>query len=439
MRTHAVMLLSESDEEAVVGCVRADPEIIGTLSRFHGKPVRVKSVELRDIAEVLGLPETAVQPRHEALPAAPAVESVHSLDTLTSSAPLGDLANAILSHAAGAGASDVCIETGPEQTRVRHRIDGVMQDDQTLRPELGRALTAKVKSMAGMDSLNYSTPQEGRMSIREAGLTSDVRVSAIPIRGGESLSLRFLVEGEQTASVDALGFSERVSRELRALHELPGGLVLACGPADSGKTTTLHAVLANAAAAGRHVMTVEAPVEYVLKGAAQISPQEIGTTHLEVLRAVLRQNPDVLLVGELRDRDTAALALRAALTGHLVFATLHSASPRQAIHRLRDLGAGTESLREALRVVLAQRLLRRRCRQRSCTGPTGPLPACTHCGGVGYTGRVPVGEVALCNGSLDRARASGGEELHREAWQLVHRGVTDSGEVIRVLGAPRDG
>lgn len=433
MRSHAVMMISENENEVVVGCVRPRGAPLERLRRFHRKPVRAVSVELRDIAEALGVPEAAVQPNEKDRYRRGDV--VRSLDTLSSETALDDIASSVLSRGVGAGASDICIESAREGAAVKHRIHGVMQEESELRPDLGRALVAKLKAIAGMDSLNLSRPQDGRMTIRIAGTTRDVRVSSIPIRGGESLSLRLLADGSGGSSLEELGFGEAVLRELRELHRVPAGLILVSGPADSGKTTTIHSILANAVSLGRRVMTVEDPVEYTLAGAAQISCPDMGASRVDVLRAVLRQNPDVLLIGEIRDGDTLALAIRAALTGHLVFASIHAATPRQCVRRLLDLGAGTESLTEAANTVIAQRLLRMRCPE-CATGVPGRSP-CLRCHGVGYHERIPVGEVARCSGELESALAADGTTLRAEADSLVAAGTTDPAEVARVLGTRR--
>ncbi len=271
--------------------------------------------------------------------------------------------NGMVTEALERGASDIHIEGDAGGAAVRMRIDGALYPVGRFEPDLSASVAARIKLMANLNTLETRKPQDGRFSVKTGGRRErDVRVSIVPGILGESIALRFLDGGIDTPSIEGLGLPDRYSKALEDIASLPGGLVIVCGPTGSGKTTTLAAVLASCSPDARKIITLEDPVEYRIPGAIQIPVQEqLGLGFDTLLRRVLRQDPDVIMVGEIRDGETAALAARAALTGHLVLTTVHASSCAGALSRLVELGADEGVLREVVRAVISQRLARRIC------------------------------------------------------------------------------
>ncbi len=323
-----------------------------------------------------------------------------------------NLVNSLMIEAIRKGASDVHIESLAEETRVRYRIDGVLQTVTRLEKARFAAVSSRVKIMANLNIMERRLPQDGRISVHLGDGLYDVRVSIVPIVDGESLVLRLFNTEGVPRGLEELGIDGRSIQVLRELVAHPHGLVLATGPTGSGKTTTLNALLREIAVDTVKVITIEDPVEYRIEGVDQIQTNErIGLTFDSLLRRVLRQDPDVIMVGEIRDTPTAELSLRAALTGHLVLSTLHTNDSVSVIPRLRNMGVEPYLLAAVLRGALAQRLVRKVCR--GCAQPVQPdarekklleeggLPTdglargvgCDACGRTGYKGRTAVVEV----------------------------------------------
>ena len=386
-------------------------------------------------------------------------------------APVIRLIQTMFHDAVQVGASDVHIEPGDSALRVRQRVDGHLQEQVI---EGGRrvagALTTRLKLMSGLDIAEKRLPQDGRFSVKVGGKAIDVRLSTMPTQHGESVVMRLLDQSSSLMNLDALGMPPPLLARFRALIERDAGMVLVTGPTGSGKTTTLYSALQHLNRADTKIITAEDPVEYRLDriNQVQVNPK-IGLDFARVLRTTLRQDPDIILVGEMRDSETAEIGLRAAITGHLVFSTLHTMSAVATVHRLLDMGAPGYMIAAAVHGIVAQRLLRRVCEH--CAGPAraGAHEAallkahfgadaaaasfragsgCTYCNLTGYRGRIAVYEMleidrtltdAILRGDLGRLEEAARTRadyvsLAHSALDLALRGVTSVAEALSVIG-----
>ncbi len=366
--------------------------------------------------------------------------AVDDLVQLANDAPVVRLVNLLLIEALEARASDVHLERYAGVMRTRYRIDGVLRDAPAPPSELAAALVSRLKIMANLDIAEHRAPQDGRIRLRLQDRQVDVRVSIVPTLDGESVVLRLLDKGAGTIRLDALGMDAATLTAVERAIARPTGIVLVTGPTGSGKTTTLYAAVERLRTGREKIVTVEDPIEYELAGVPQVPVQErAGVTFAAALRALLRQDPDVLMVGEIRDPETAAIATQAALTGHLVLSTLHTNDAASALTRLLDLGVAPFLVASTVEVVVAQRLVRRCCG--SCAGA-----GCDRCDGTGFRGRVGIYEVLPMTDALREgvgrgaparelaaiARAGGMRTLGEAGAALVAAGVTTADEVARV-------
>jgi len=354
------------------------------------------------------------------------------------------LVDQLLADGIQAGASDIHIEPEEQGIAVRHRIDGVLRQARLLGKSLAPSLVSRVKILSGLDIADRMRPQDGRARIAVRGTVVDLRVSTLPASHGEKIVVRVLDASAGLRTLDAIGFAEPDVARIRSLLDQREGLVLVTGPTGSGKTTTLYAALREVQARGVNVVTVEDPIEYRLPGIVQVQVHEkAGLTFGAALRSIMRQDPDVILVGEIRDRETAEIAIQAALTGHLVFSTLHTNDAASAIARLVDIGAASYQIATAVKGVIAQRLVRRLCTVCAGTG-------CRECGDVGYRGRRAIAEILIASPEFERrvaggappesiadaARANGCIPLWESGLALVRRGETSIDELRRVAAEP---
>lgn len=378
--------------------------------------------------------------------------------------PIIKLVDHIVGEGVALGASDVHLESEEGLIAVRYRIDGVLRKALVLPKAVGLPLVSRVKIMARMDIADRLRPQGGRAVVTVDGVRIDLRVSTLPATNGEKVVIRILDSRGSVRSLDSLGMDEGDTAQLHRLLEIREGLLLVTGPTGSGKTTTLYAALQRLLDRGLNIITVEDPVEYRIAGIVQVQVNEkAGLTFAAALRSILRQDPDVILVGEIRDRETAAIAIQAALTGHLVFATLHTIDAASSIARMHDLGVEPVKVAAALKGVIAQRLLRRTCGECAATSDD-PVPAllwsaipsgarllrgkgCTSCTGSGYKGRIAVIELLTLTPTLARlvaaaepvnkvceaARDSGSRSLWGSGIARVLNGDTTAEEIARVL------
>jgi type IV pilus assembly protein PilB len=329
-------------------------------------------------------------------------------------APVVRLVQAILNGAVNANASDIHMEPHEPEMRVRYRVDGQLQAVMTIPRHIEEAVVARIKVMADMDTTENRRPQDGQLSLAEAGLRVNFRVSTIPTVGGEKVVMRLLDESSKAFKLEELGLAARDLTLIQKLIDKPHGMIVVTGPTGSGKTTTLYAVLSKLNGVSRNIVTVEDPVEYRLPGINQVaSDNEHGLGFANALKYIMRQDPDVIMVGEIRDHETAATAVQAALTGHLLISTLHTNDAVGAVARLNDLGVDNFKIGGALLGVIAQRLLRTICPH--CKEPAevnervlASLPhrlelspdslfyrgrGCRSCLGSGYLGRAPIYEI----------------------------------------------
>jgi type IV pilus assembly protein PilB len=379
--------------------------------------------------------------------------------------PIIRLSNLIIGAAVKEGASDIHIEPEEKKLMVRFRIDGMMKESFTLDKGLQPAILSRFKIMSGLDIAEKRLPQDGRFQTRIGGKNVDFRISSFPTINGENIVLRILDKSSVTISLKDIGFDKNTLIFFDELIHRPNGIILVTGPTGSGKTTTLYSALSSINSVDKNIITVEDPIEYRLDliRQCQISPK-IGLTFAAGLRSILRQDPDVIMVGEIRDKETAHIAIESALTGHLVFSTLHTNDAPSAINRLTDMGIEPFLTASALSGVLAQRLVRRLCPK--CkepaepkeaalrmlnlrTGPRNPIfqpRGCPYCDRRGYKGRLAIYELLLVNDeiralTIDRASASrvrtaaienGMRTLRQDGIAKVLQGLTTLEEVIRV-------
>jgi type IV pilus assembly protein PilB len=339
-------------------------------------------------------------------------------------APVVRLVRAILTGAINSGASDIHLEPHTPEMRVRYRVDGQLQQVMTIPNHIEEAVVSRIKVMADMDTTEVRRPQDGHLGIEDSGNRANLRVSTIPTVGGEKVVMRILDEGHRVFSLDQLGLDAHDRKLLQRLIDRPHGMFVVTGPTGSGKTTTMYAVLSTLNAIERNIVTLEDPVEYRLPGVNQVaSDNEHGLGFANGLKYIMRQDPDVIMVGEIRDQETAATAVQAALTGHLLISTLHTNDAVGAVARLHDLGVDPFKIGGALLGSVAQRLVRLICPD--CREPADPNRAmlaslaagrivpddilfyhgrgCRKCLGTGYAGRTPVFEIMVVSPALSDA------------------------------------
>jgi general secretion pathway protein E len=451
----------------------ADPKALIELRRFLARPFAVTKVDApafdrllsdhygagagtaADAADSLGFDDDLGH-------LAAAVQGADDLLDTSDDAPAIRLINGIIADAARQGVSDIHIEPYETGLVVRMRMDGVLRETLRMPPHVAPVVVSRVKVMARLDIAERRLPQDGRIGLTLGGKLIDVRVSTLPSRAGERVVLRILDKENAGIDLDQLGMDEAVKRLFTDALAEPNGIVLVTGPTGSGKTTTLYAGLKLLNDGSRNILTVEDPVEYAVDGVGQtqINPQ-VGLTFAAGLRAILRQDPDTVMVGEIRDRETADIAVQSALTGHLVLSTVHTNDSIGAITRLRDMKVEPFLIASTLRAVMAQRLVRRLCSE--CRAPAeaaGSLAGllgikagtivweprgCPACGNSGYKGRIGLFEAVRVDETIRQLINTGGDEaaisthafrsaptLSASARALVLDGVTSPEEAVRV-------
>lgn len=450
----------------------ADPRRLIELRRHLGQPFDLRRV---DTAEFDRLLQDRYALGGSAAGLAQSIGDSDGLDALASGLPTAEdllaspddapairLINGILAEAVRAGVSDIHIEPYESGLIVRMRRDGVLKESLRMPAHVAPVVVSRIKVMARLDIAERRVPQDGRISVQLGGRTLDVRVSTLPSRAGERVVLRVLDKQQAGLTLVQLGLSGTAADILMKALAEPNGIILVTGPTGSGKTTTLYAALAHLNDGSRNILTVEDPVEYAMDGVGQTQVNsKVGMTFAGGLRAILRQDPDVVMVGEIRDRETADIAVQASLTGHLVLSTVHTNDAPGAITRLRDMKVEPFLLASSLRAVIAQRLVRRLCDQ--CRAPEDEasgaaallgFPAgttlyrpvgCKACSGTGYRGRIGLFEAVAVDAEIRRLILEGGDEgaiaahafahspsLHAAARALVAEGLTTAEEAIRV-------
>ncbi len=396
-------------------------------------------------------------------------EPVDLLDA-TDEAPIIRLVNSVLFQAVKERASDIHFEPYEREFTVRYRIDGVLYNVLTPPSRLQAAITSRIKLMAHMNIAERRLPQDGRIGLRIAGRDIDIRVSAIPTAHGERLVLRLLEKGAVNLDLASMGFDKDQLATMEKILALPHGVVLVTGPTGAGKTTTLYGAISRINSPDKNIITIEDPIEYQLTGIGQMQVNaKIDLTFASGLRSILRQDPDVILVGEIRDGETADIAVQAALTGHLVFSTLHTNDSASAITRLVDMGVEPFLVSSSVSAIMAQRLVRRVCQ--ACKTEYTPAPAevarlglpkgkkytfyhgagCTECAGNGYHGRLGLFEILIMDEKLrtliltsadassirEYAEKHGMRNLLEDGAAKVMAGQTTTEEVLRVCQEDR--
>ncbi|MGM0632247.1 MAG: GspE/PulE family protein [Pseudomonadota bacterium] len=395
-------------------------------------------------------------------------EDDEELRDLASEAPIIRLVNHLFARALDLNASDIHFEPNEDHLDVRCRVDGIMTRIERLPVKITTAVASRLKLMARLDIGEKRLPQDGRIDSRIGNRQLDMRVSTLPGVHGESVVLRILDRSDTAVSLEQLGMPEHLRRQYEQLITQPHGMILITGPTGSGKTTTLYATLEKINSERQKIITIEDPVEYQLEGITQIQAhQGIGLTFATGLRSIVRQDPDVLMVGEIRDHETAEIAIESALTGHLVFSTLHTNDAAGAITRLQDMGVESYLISSSLLAVQAQRLVRRVCTDCAADVPLSQDEAtvlgvtrsdypvirrgagCERCGETGYRGRIGLYELLVLSDTVRhevatrsdanvirrQARQEGMKTLREDALEKLAAGLTTPEEVVRVTRA----
>jgi type IV pilus assembly protein PilB len=388
------------------------------------------------------------------------------LRELGEEAPVIRLVNSIISQAISEGASDIHVEPMEDSVRVRYRVDGILQEKQRLPKRIQAGIIARLKIISNMDIAERRIPQDGRLSLKYEGRPVDFRVSSLPSIYGEKIVLRILDKTSSLKPLEALGFSEYNLKKFESIITQPYGMILISGPTGSGKTTTLYSILNRLNTPTKNIITVEDPVEYQLKGINQVQVNEkAGLTFANALRSILRQDPNIILIGEIRDKETAQIAIEAALTGHLVLSTIHTNDSSSIPTRLIDMGVEPFLVASSLIGATAQRLVRKVCQ--TCKHPVEPSEevlthlgfpleegvtfyrgdGCEACGYTGYKGRVAISEILPISPEIQRlilssasskeimaeGKRQGMKTLLDDAMNKAAEGITTLEEVIRVV------
>ncbi len=472
MSEHLVVPLEASPERVVVAI--ADPQdqaVCDMLAFACNRPVQLRVGLPSDIEAAV---TRQVGEDEQDAAAADAIDTdvadddIEHLKDLASEAPVIRIVNQMLQRATELGASDIHVEPFDGVIKIRYRIDGVLNEMEPPPPHLGAAIVSRIKIMARLDIAERRMPQDGRIRLRVQGSDFDLRVSTIPTMHGESVVLRLLNRESIAHDFTSLGFADDVRERFEEVLRLPHGMILLTGPTGSGKTTTLYAALSLLNTPERKIITVEDPVEYQLEGINQIQAKPtIGLTFANALRSIVRQDPDVIMVGEMRDLETASISIQSALTGHLVLSTLHTNDAISTVARLLEMGVEDYLLTATLNAVIAQRLVRvlcKHCRRPVEYGgvlqlrvpglaaylkPNDTLYAaagCPECNGTGYRGRTTIQELLIIDDRMrglimarednrrmeEAARAGGMRPIYEEGLRKVAEGITSLEEVERV-------
>jgi len=447
----AIRLATKYDIRVLVG---KEDEILKAIEQTYGSGASSMEKIIEDMERI---PEYQAEDE----------ENIDHLRDMASEGPVIRLANLIITRAIERRASDIHFEPYEDHFRVRYRIDGVLQDVESPPKRLQAAIISRIKIMAKLNIAERRLPQDGRIMLRVKGKEIDFRVSSVPTIHGESMVLRILDKGSIVLDIEQLGFQEDTLKEIQEIIMNPHGIILVTGPTGSGKTTSLYCALQKINSPTKKIITVEDPVEYQLRGINQIQVKpSIGLTFANALRSIVRQDPDVILIGEIRDAETAEIAIHSALTGHLVLSTLHTNDAPSAITRLIDMGMEDYLLSSTLIGILAQRLVRISCPH--CRGQYSPDPAirkemklvalpeenwkihevkgCEQCSYSGYWGRAGIFEFLKITEEIQKlilekkdaniikeaARLNGMRTLREDGWLKVKEGITTVSEVLRV-------
>ena len=476
-------VLPVADDETTLQVAMLDPAdefILRALAMATGRviePLLALSTDLDNAYERLYGAGAAQREADEALTESAlstGVDDVERLRDMASEAPVIRLVNSIFSRALDTRASDIHIEPFEHHLSIRFRIDGVLQEVETPAAQLAPAVISRLKILSKLNIAERRLPQDGRIQLRMQGRPIDLRVSTVPTMHGESVVMRILDKQSINLDLDAIGLSPQILKDFKAVLARPNGVFLVTGPTGSGKTTTLYAALSRLNTVDRKILTVEDPVEYQITGVNQIqTASKVGLDFAGALRSILRQDPDVVMIGEIRDKETASIAIQAALTGHIVLSTLHTNDAPSAITRLLDMGVEDYLLTSTVNGVMSQRLVRKLCphckqphtissEELSTMGVTHLLEPgqevtvygpgeCDECAHTGYRGRMGIHELLLMNDQVRHevlqrasseqiyrvAREYGMLSMFEDGFSKVLAGLTSIAEVLRVAQASR--
>ncbi|MFZ5765951.1 MAG: GspE/PulE family protein [Thermodesulfobacteriota bacterium] len=462
-REHPFALISRQERIILLCHDPMDGDILSAAAAETTDPFEVQIGLEKDVKKIvdehydLGLEEIEQNPYlvDEA--------DIDKLKDMASEAPVIKYVNNLIDTAVNRRASDIHIESYEGGQLIRFRIDGILQDYEIPPLSMQAAIISRTKLLASLDIAERRIPQDGKISMRIGGKEIDLRVSTMPSIYGEGVVIRILEKGSIILDMGHLGMGDDIERKFKELITYPNGIILVTGPTGSGKTTTLYCALNQINTGSNKIITLEDPVEYQLKGInqTQVRP-EIGLTFAKGLRSIVRQDPDIIMVGEIRDLDTAEIAVQSSLTGHLVFSTLHTNDALSAVTRMIDIGVEHFLISAALRGVLAQRLVRRICTHcRTSLGNIsehlGHVPrggdfemftgaGCGRCSGSGYSGRIGIYELLIMSDALSRAvakrkdlgelktiaLAEGFQDMYHDGLRKIREGQTTLAEVIRV-------
>jgi type IV pilus assembly protein PilB len=386
---------------------------------------------------------------------------------ISQEAPVIKITNLILEESVKKKSSDILIEPMDRKLRVRIRIDGILQEIQAPPKNMHASIVSRIKVMANLDIAEHRLPQDGRLKAKVLGKEVDFRISILPSSLGEKVAIRILDKSQATLDIDKLGFSEITLSTLKKIAKYPHGMMLVCGPTGSGKTTTLYSILKYVDNPQKNIVTVEDPVEYQLEGINQVTAKpEIGLTFAGALRSILRQDPNIIMVGEIRDYETVDIAIKSALTGHLVLSTLHTTTAPGAIARLLNMGVEPYLIDSALICALSQRLVRKICPycKESYSIKEDLIntlklnldkikkaeffrgKGCSHCFNMGYLGRIAIAETLVLTPKIrelilnraqehlikEEARKEGMQTLREAGLEMALKGVTTLDEILKV-------
>jgi general secretion pathway protein E len=469
------------DDDGRIGLAVADPgrrEAIDAVRLAFQRPLGLCVASFEEIELLFeragtedDIPDIAIEDTSASDPSIAFTDSVEALQDLARGAPIVRTIDQLLERALEVGATDIHMETGREQLRVRFRVDGFLRTDQSFPKHLAPAIISRVKILASLDIAERRLPQDGRANVKIGNQEADLRVAIMPTLYGETAVLRILLKDTRLLELGRIGMTDADQAVFAAMLNEPHGVVIVTGPTGSGKTTTLATAISMLNDPGRKIVTVEDAIEYQIPGVhqTQIKPS-IGLTFATALRSFLRHDPDVIMVGEMRDRETSAIGIQSALTGHLVLTTLHTNTASDAVVRLADMGVEPYLIATTLRGVLGQRLVRRlceRCRRpdrredeiahdvakaRGYSVPEGSVfhgpVGCEACGQTGYRGRIGIFEAMRVDDDLrgfirnqpdpqkilDAARRGGMTTMLEDGLAKSGRGLTSMEEVLRTTG-----
>lgn len=437
IKKRRAVLVENKEDEVIAAVSESYKDDNGMLEKVHS-PKKLSFLVVRDsdFAEFIG---SCVDAARENAPDVNAEKSDYSLEEINSDAPVVNIINAICLEAIRKNASDIHIQGTNDFLHVRLRIDGVLQTVRKLDKNIAENLVSRIKVMSGLNVMENRLCQDGRMSVQAEDKKLDFRVSIIPSVTGQNIVLRLFNVEKEDLNLEELGFTEENYIKIKSALKVPHGIILVTGPTGSGKTTTLHAMIKEMDREHLKIVTIEDPVEKIIEGVEQIQVNdEIGLTFESVLRRILRHDPDVIMVGEIRDKETAELAVRSALTGHLILSTLHTNDSVSAVTRLRNLGVAPYLIAGTLKVSIAQRLVRKICKE--CEGK-----GCELCSNTGYFGRTAVSELFMTDNAVEEMiekelsegeirrylTRKGSGSLMYDAALKVKEGITTKDEVIR--------